>query len=121
MSIKISGQNLKVTPALNERVMDKLVEPMKRHFGQVEDITVRLFVDNNRSEEQTRKEAECEVHVKGRVFFAKSSGADLEFAIDTLAEKMGRQIQKHKEKVTQHHGLGDPLKRQAADPEAQSI
>lgn len=118
MSVKISGQNLKVTSALRDRVMAKLVDPMTEHFGQVEGVTVRLMVDNNRTEKECRKEAECEVHVKGRIFFAKSAGPDLEFVVDTLADKVGRQVQKHKEKVKQHHGLGEPPKRMAADSAA---
>ena len=44
MNLTISGHHLEVTPALSEYVLTKL-DRVTRHFDQVVDITVLLWVE----------------------------------------------------------------------------
>ena len=108
MNLTISGHHLEVTPALRGYVTSKL-DRIARHFDQVVDIRVLLTVDNMKEKER-RQRAECSVHVKGRDLFAESSHADLYAAVDDLADKLDRQVGRHKTRVKDHHHL--PVKRQ---------
>ncbi len=91
MNLTISGHHLEVTPALRGYVTSKL-DRITRHFDQVVDVRVLLTVDNMKEKER-RQRAECNVHVKGR---------DL-FAVDELADKLDRQVGRHKTKTQDHH------------------
>ena len=100
MNLTISGHHLEVTPALRGYVISKL-DRITRHFDQVVDVKVLLTVDNMK-EKQKRQRAECNVHVKGRDIFAESSHADLYAAVDDLADKLDRQVGKHKTRIQDH-------------------
>jgi putative sigma-54 modulation protein len=63
------------------------------------------------TEKDRRQRAECNVHVKGRDLFAESSHADLYAAVDELADKLDRQVGRHKTKIKEHHHVA--AKRQA--------
>lgn len=104
MNLLISGHHLEVTPALRSYVTSKL-DRISRHFDQVVDIKVLLTVDNLK-EKDLRQKAECNIHVKGRDLYAESAHADLYAAVDDLADKMDRQVLKHKDKTQDHHHLG---------------
>jgi putative sigma-54 modulation protein len=54
-------------------------------------------------EKDHRQKAECNIHVKGRDIFAQSTHADLYAAVDDLADKLDRQVLRHKTKVQEHH------------------
>jgi ribosome hibernation promoting factor len=96
MQIQISGHQVDVTPALRDYVSSKL-ERLVRHFDHVIDVTVILSV------EKLLHTAEANVQTSGKVMHADASGADMYAAIDALADKLDRQIKKHKEKITDHH------------------
>ncbi|GAA6143780.1 ribosome-associated translation inhibitor RaiA [Hydrogenophaga sp. 5NK40-0174] len=101
MNLTISGHHLEVTPALRGYVTTKL-ERISRHFDQVVDIKVLLSVDNPK-EKDMRQKAECSIHVKGKDLFAESAHADLYAAVDDLADKLDRQVLRHKDKTQDHH------------------
>lgn len=92
----ITGHHVDVTPALRDRVATKM-ERLKRHFEHVNDIHVTLSV------EKQRHQAEATVNVSGAKLHASSVESDMYAAIDSLADKLDRQIRKHKEKMTDHH------------------
>lgn len=107
MNLTISGHHLEVTPSLHTYVTSKL-DRISRHFDQVVDMKVLLTVDNIKEKDQ-RQKAECNIHVKGRDIFAQSSHADLYAAVDDLADKLDRQVLRHKTKTQEHHH--EPAKR----------
>ena len=109
MNLTISGPHLEVTPALRDYVTSKL-DRIARHFDQVVDMRVLLTVDNMK-EKDLRQRAECNLHVKGRDLFAESSHFDLYAAIDELADKLDRQVGRHKTRIQDHHHVS--VKRQA--------
>lgn len=100
MNLTISGHHLDLTPAIREYVQNKL-ERIKRHFDHVIDITVILSVDKL-SEKEKRQRAEINLHVRGKDLHAESISHDMYAAIDTLIDKLDRQVMKYKDKLQDH-------------------
>ena len=100
MNLTISGHHLEVTPAIRDYVQSKL-ERIKRHFDQVIDISVILTVDNL-TEKEKRQKAEINLRMSGKTVYAESLSQDLYAAIDTLIDKLDRQVMKYKTKVQEH-------------------
>ena len=96
MNLQISGHHLEVTPAIHDYVTGKL-ERITRHFDNVIDVNVILSV------EKLKQKAEVTVHLSGKDVYVEAIEEDLYAAIDVLADKLDRQIQKHKQKVQDHH------------------
>ena len=96
MRIEISGHQIDVTAALREYVETKLAK-LERHFDHLLDVHVILSVD------KLDHKAEATVHATGRTLHADSVAESMYAAIDLLADKLDRQVIKHKEKLTDHH------------------
>lgn len=96
MNLQISGHHIEVTPALREYVETKL-EPVINHFDRVTGVNVILSV------EKLKQKAEVTVHVPGKDIFVESSEDDLYAAIDSMFDKLDRQVLKHKQKLQDHH------------------
>ncbi len=95
MQLNVSGHHVEVTPALREYVESKF-ERLQRHFDQITNTQVTLVV------EKMVQKAEASVHVSGADLFAQSESEDMYAAIDSLADKLDRQLIKHKEKLRNH-------------------
>ncbi|OON59804.1 ribosomal subunit interface protein [Massilia sp. KIM] len=100
MNLTISGHHLEVTPAIREYVQNKL-ERIIRHFDQVIDTHVFLCVDNL-TEKEKRQKAEINLQVSGKTLHVASVAQDLYAAIDTLMDKLDRQVLKHKQMLRSH-------------------
>lgn len=100
MNLTISGHHLELTPAIREYVQAKL-ERVKRHFDHVIDIAVILTVDKL-PEKEKRQRAEINLHVRGKDLHAESIADNLYAAIDTLIDKLDRQVIKYKSKQQGH-------------------
>ncbi|WP_263771690.1 ribosome hibernation-promoting factor, HPF/YfiA family [Propionivibrio soli] len=96
MNLQISGHHLEITPAIHDYVLDKL-ERVTRHFDNVIDVNVILSVD------KLKQKAEVTVHLSGKDIYVEAIDEDLYASIDLLADKLDRQIQKHKQKLQDHH------------------
>ncbi|SDG62688.1 ribosome hibernation-promoting factor, HPF/YfiA family [Propionivibrio dicarboxylicus] len=96
MNLQITGHHLEVTPAIHDYVTGKL-ERVTRHFDSVIDVAVILSV------EKLKQKAEVTVHLSGKDVHVEAIEEDLYAAIDVLADKLDRQIQKHKEIQKDHH------------------
>jgi putative sigma-54 modulation protein len=96
MNINITGHHVEVTPALHDYVVGK-VDRVLRHFDNVTSVHVVLTV------EKLRQKAEITLHVKGKDIFADAEDGDLYAAIDMLADRLDRQVLKHKERVSNHN------------------
>ncbi len=96
MNLQISGHHLEITPAIHAYVTGKL-ERVTRHFDNVIDVSVILSV------EKLKQKAEVTVHLSGKDVYVEAIEDDLYAAIDSLSDKLDRQVQKHKQKVQDHH------------------
>jgi putative sigma-54 modulation protein len=95
MNLNITGHHVEVTPALHDYVIGKL-ERVIRHFDHVTSVHVVLSV------QKLNQKAEITLHVKGKDIYADAENGDLYAAIDILADKLDRQVLKHKGKVSNH-------------------
>lgn len=95
MNLNISGHHLEVTPAIRNYVIEKL-DRVKRHFDHVIDASVTLSVD------KLVQRAEVTLHVSGKNIHAQAQDDNLYAAIDALADKLDRQVLKHKSMLTDH-------------------
>ena len=95
MQIAVTGQQLDVTEALRQYCHEKIGR-IQKHFDHLTTTNVVLQV------EKTRHLAEATIHAKGATLHAAAEGADMYAAIDALADKLDRQVIKHKEKKSSH-------------------
>ena len=83
MQVNLTGHHVDLTSSMRDYVNSKM-ERLERHFDIVQDIHVVLSV------EKLRHKAEATLHINGGNVFAD-------------ADKLDRQVKKHKEKMTDHH------------------
>ena len=95
MNLNLSGHHLDITPAIRSYVVDKLSR-VTRHFDHVIDVTVVLSVD------KLRQQVTANLHIRGKDIHAECVEPDMYAAIDALADKLDRQVVKHKEKRNGH-------------------
>jgi putative sigma-54 modulation protein len=104
MNVIIHGHHLEVTPALRSYVEDKLAR-IRRHFDNVIDVDVVLSVD------KLRQKAEITLRVRGSALHAACTEDDLYASIDSMMDKLDRQVLRHKDRVKNHAHV--PLKHQS--------
>ena len=95
MQLTITGHHLEITTPLNDYVENKL-ERLQRHYDQITAIHVILTV------EKMVQRAEATIHIAGGDLFAHAESEDMYAAIDALADKLDRQLIKHKQKHRGH-------------------
>ncbi len=95
MQINLSGHHVEVTSSLREYVNTKLSK-LERHFDHINNVNVILTV------EKLEQKAEASVHINGGEVFASAVNTDMYTSIDTLVDKLDRQILKYKGKIAQH-------------------
>lgn len=93
MNLHLTGHHLEITPAIREYASGKFGK-IKRHFDNVIDVNIILSVD------KLRQKAEATVHMSGKDVFVECEDENLYAAIDTLVDKLDRQVLKHKEKLS---------------------
>lgn len=96
MQSTITGRHLEVTPALKSYIENKLAR-LERHHEPPTSAQVILTV------EKLSQKAEGILHVAGETVYAEAVEEDMYAAIDSLADKLDRQLRRHKERRTEHH------------------
>lgn len=95
MQLALSGHHVDITDSLREYTTTKF-ERIKRHFDKVIDVHVILTV------EKLQQKAEATIQLNGTKIFAEDTQENMYAAIDTLVDKLDRQVVKHKEKMRSH-------------------
>jgi putative sigma-54 modulation protein len=95
MNLNLTGIHLEITPAIRAYVVAKM-DRVTRHFDHLIDVNVVLSVD------KLRQKVEANVHLRGKEIHAESIDPDMYAAIDSLADKLDRQVVRHKEKLSAH-------------------
>jgi len=101
MQISLTGHHVDLTDSLRAYV-DTKFERLERHFDHVTNVHVILSV------EKLAQKAEANMHVSGAEIYADSTHEDMYAALDSLVDKLDRQLIKHKEKMKNHRG-GKPV------------
>ena len=96
MQLNLTGHHIDITASLRAYVDSKL-ERLQRHFDNMTNTHVILTV------EKERHKAEATINVNRGRLFAEAEHEDMYAAIDSLVDKLDRQLKKHKEKLTDHH------------------
>ncbi len=104
MQINLTGHHVDITDSLRNYV-DSKFERLERHFDNVTNTHVILSV------EKLEQKAEATMQLSGNIVFADSIDEDMYAAIDTLVDKLDRQVKKHKEKTKNHKRCNGGLKR----------
>ncbi|MBX2886555.1 MAG: ribosome-associated translation inhibitor RaiA [Granulosicoccus sp.] len=95
MNLTVTGHHVDVTSSMRNYVTEKM-ERLQRHTDKVFGVHVILTV------EKLRKKAEATVKVSGTQLYADTTETDMYAAIDSLADKLDRQLIRHKEKLKAH-------------------
>jgi len=97
MQINVSGQQIEITDPLRNYVNEKIGR-VQKHFDHVTNTNVVLHFEKKKN----RHLAEVTLNAKGAQLHANSEGDDMYAVIDALADKLDRQVLKHKEKLGSH-------------------
>jgi len=111
MNLNLTGHHLEITPAIRDYVLAKL-DRVTRHFDDVIDVNVVMSVD------KLRHKVEVNLHARGKDIHVEAIEPDMYAAIDALADKLDRQVLKHKEKRELHRHHAAAIKRDAASTES---
>lgn len=95
MQINLSGHHVEITDSLRDYVDTKFTK-LERHFDHINNVYVILNV------EKLNQKAEATLHLDGGEVFANAEHRDMYAAIDSLIDKLDRQVIKHKEKLKSH-------------------
>jgi putative sigma-54 modulation protein len=109
MNLSLSGHHLLITPAIRDYVTAKL-ERVTRHFDHVIDVNVVLSVD------KLRQQVTANLHIRGKDIHAECIDPDMYAAIDALADKLDRQVLRHKEKQNGNRHEPGTIKRTGDAP-----
>ncbi len=96
MQINVTGHQMAITEPLRAYAQDKIGR-IQKHFDHVIATNIVLHVQKN---EHT---AEATIHAGGASLSASATAADMYAALDALADKLDRQVLRHKEKLRDHH------------------
>jgi putative sigma-54 modulation protein len=102
MNLNLTGHHVEITAAMRDYVTSKM-DKIKRHFDHVIDVSVILSV------EKLKQKAEANVHVRGKDIFVETDSPDMYASIDSLVDKLDRQILKHKEKSADRRSDAVPI------------
>lgn len=95
MPINFTGHHIEITPALKAFTEEKFTK-LTRHSDRITSIHVVFTIEKlTHVVEATIKIDKSELH-------AHAEAVDMYTAIDTLIDKLDRQLIKHKEKLNEH-------------------
>lgn len=107
MHIDLTGHHMEITDSLRSYVNEKMLR-LERHFDQVTNTHVILSV------EKLRHRAEATIQLNGSQVFADSTQENMYAAIDSLVDKLDRQVKKYKEKHAEERHRAEKPARSAA-------
>eukprot|EP00563_Minutocellus_polymorphus_P021031 CAMPEP_0197733600 /NCGR_PEP_ID=MMETSP1434-20131217/43983_1 /TAXON_ID=265543 /ORGANISM="Minutocellus polymorphus, Strain CCMP3303" /LENGTH=238 /DNA_ID=CAMNT_0043320979 /DNA_START=40 /DNA_END=756 /DNA_ORIENTATION=+ len=114
--ITVTGNNIEVTPALNDYVVKKLERTVGKlaSSGAVKDCDVHLIVNKNPKVEEPHK-AEIVTSLKGTVIRCAEESADMYKSIDEVCDRLNRKLVKYKERRLEGFHGGKSMSEDLAD------
>lgn len=100
MEIQLTAKHLKVTPAINDYVHEKM-EKAQKYFDHI--VWGQAFL----SVEKRAHNAEFVIHAPRQTFRALATAADLYSAVDLASDKIDAQLKKYKERLKDRHKTRD--------------
>ena len=102
MRIEIRGRNVEVTDELREHVTKRFAR-VGRQVSELATLEVELSAERNPSIADSQI-AEATLHLKGVTLRAREASADLMHSVDLCADKLARQVKRHREKRRNRRG-----------------
>ena len=116
MRLIVNGRNIDITQAIRDYVEEKIGR-VTRHNDQIMDAEVTLSVTKNPSVERNHI-AEVTCHLNGARLHVKEEAETMYACIDLLADKLDRQVKKHKSRNSRGKGKGSIRTTSLAEEEA---
>jgi len=95
--IEVRGRNTAVTDQLRRHVQERFEARIGKQVSELAQLEVELLVEKNPAIAED-KVAEATLHLKGTTLRAREASRDLEHSIDLVADKLARQVKRHREK-----------------------
>ena len=95
MQVNINGHHIELTDSMHQYVNDKF-QKLERFFDHINNVQVILKV------EKLSQIAEATLQVNQGELHASASDESIYAAVDSLVDKLVRQLNKHKEKLNTH-------------------
>jgi putative sigma-54 modulation protein len=96
VKIEIKGRNTAVTDNLRAHV-EKCFAKVSKQVSELARLDLELMEEKNPSIAEG-KIAEATLHLKGTILRARVSSTDLRHSIDLAADKLARQVKRHRDK-----------------------
>lgn len=97
MRLIVNGKNIEITTAIREYSEEKIGR-VSKHFDQIKELEVTLSVVKNPSVQKNHI-AEVTCSVNGARLHVTEEAETMYASIDLVADKLDRQVKKHKEKI----------------------
>ena len=97
MRIEIRGRNTAITDAVREHVEERFTSRIGKQVSDLAQLEVELLVERNPAN-SSDKVAEATLHLKGVTLRAREASADLMHSVDEVADKLARQVKRHRDK-----------------------
>ena len=98
MKVKVIGKNIEITEAL-KNMMEKKISKLDKYFNPDVEAQTTLGVQKN------RHTIEVTIPFNGVILRAEEQNEDMYMSIDTVVDKLERQIRKHKTRLEKrNHG-----------------
>jgi putative sigma-54 modulation protein len=110
--IEIRGRNTAVTDTLRRHVEERFTARIGKQVSDLAQLEVELLAEKNPAIPQNQI-AEATLHLKGITLRARESSTDLEHSVDLVADKLARQVKRHRDK---RRGRREPNIRAAPPP-----
>jgi putative sigma-54 modulation protein len=95
--IDVRGRNTAITETLRRHVEERFTARIGKQVSDLAQLEIELLVEKNPSIAKD-KVAEATLHLKGITLRARESSNDLEHSVDLVADKLARQVKRHRDK-----------------------
>ena len=97
MRIEIRGRNTPITDAIRQHVEERFTTRIGKQVVEPARLDVELLAERNPAISES-KVAEATLHLKGVTLRAREGSADLMHSVDLVADKLARQVKRHRDK-----------------------
>ncbi|HWT22802.1 MAG TPA: ribosome-associated translation inhibitor RaiA [Solirubrobacteraceae bacterium] len=96
MRIEVKGRNLPITDELRECVTRRF-DTIAKQVSPLAVLEIELCVERNPANPD-KQVAEATLYLKGVTLRAKDASRDIKHSINLIAEELGRQVKRHRDK-----------------------
>ncbi len=119
MRLAVNGRNIEVTPALKDYVKEKIGK-IANHYDQIQSMEVTLSVNKNRSVAKNHT-TEVKCSLNGTIINVTEDAESMYASIDIVADKVSRQVIKHKEKLLKGKNKTESIRTESFEVSEQEV